>query len=207
VEENIHDKVDDILNTTSDNGQHPSAEESATQQALPKGESVEESAAEQPPEKNEVSELRAEVDRLKGAAAANLEGWQRERAEFANYKRRNDAERNQLVFLTGVKIIEKLLPVIDDLDRALANLPDDLKDNGWIDGVRLTRRKLIGILESEGLSIIPVKPGDPFDPTLHDAITHEESSEFGEGQIIAEVQTGYRIGDRVLRPALVRVAR
>jgi molecular chaperone GrpE len=152
-------------------------------------------------------DLQAEVERLKTEAAVNLEGWQRERAEFVNYKKRSEAERSQLVFLTGVKIVERLLPVIDDFDRALANLPDDLKDNGWIDGVRITRRKLIGILESEGLSIIPVAPGDAFDPTVHEAISHEDSDEFAEGQIIAELQTGYRIGDRVLRPSLVRVAR
>jgi molecular chaperone GrpE len=154
-----------------------------------------------------VIDLGAEIERLKAEAAANLDGWQRARAEFVNYRRRSEAERSQLVFLTGVKIIEKLLPVIDDLNRALANLPDDLRDHGWIDGVQLTRRKLIGVLDSEGVTLIPVTPGDAFDPTLHEALSHEESDEFKEGQIIGEVQPGYRIGDRVLRPSLVRVAR
>jgi len=158
-------------------------------------------------ETDAVTALIAEVERLKAEAAANLDGWQRERAEFVNYKKRGEAERSQLVFLTGVKIIQKLLPLIDDIDRALANLPAELKDHGWVDGVRLTRRKLIGILESEGLSIIPLKPGDAFDPSIHDAMTHEDSDQFKEGQIIAELQTGYRIGDRVVRPSLVRVAR
>ena len=157
--------------------------------------------------RDDIAVLQAEVERLKMEASTHLDGWQRERAEFANFRRRSEVERSQLVFLTGVRIIEKLLPLIDDFDRALANLPDDLKDNGWIDGVRLTRRKLIGLLESEGLSIIPVAPGDAFDPSLHEAVTHEHSDQLGEGQIIAELQTGYRIGDRVLRPSLVRVAR
>ncbi|HLF28067.1 MAG TPA: nucleotide exchange factor GrpE [Anaerolineae bacterium] len=168
-------------------------------------ENQEAQAAEVPQETQ--PDLNAEIERLRAEAAANLDGWQRERAEFTNYRKRNEAERNQLVFLTGVKIIEKLLPVIDDFDRALVNLPEDLKGNGWIEGVRLTRRKLLGVLENEGLSVIPVTPGDMFDPTLHEAITHEASDQFREGQIIDEVQKGYCIGDRVLRPALVRVAR
>jgi len=151
--------------------------------------------------------LEAEIERLKAEAAANLDGWQRALAEFTNYRRRHETERSQLVFLTGVKIIEKMLPVIDDFDRALANLPEELQSNGWVEGVRLTRHKLIGILESEGLSIIPIAPGDPFDPAAHEAVTHEASDDFAEGRIIAEVQKGYRIGDRVLRPSLVRVAR
>jgi molecular chaperone GrpE len=158
-------------------------------------------------EESEEPELQAEIERLKTEAAANLDGWQRALAEFNNYRKRNEAERSQLVFLTGVKIIEKLLPVIDDFDLALANLPEEAQDDGWIEGVRITRRKLVGILESEGLSPIPVRPGDAFDPVIHDAMTHEESGEFSEGQIIAEVQTGYRIGDRLLRPSRVRVAR
>lgn len=149
----------------------------------------------------------AELDRLRAEAAANLDGWQRARAEFANYKKRSEAERSQLIFLTGVRLIEKMLPVIDDFDRVIANLPDDLKDNGWIDGVLLTRRKLIGLLEDEGVTPIPVNPGDPFDPAIHEAVTHEDSDQVAAGQIIAELQKGYRLDERVIRPALVRVAR
>jgi len=158
-------------------------------------------------EESQGPDPRAEIEQLKAEAAANLDGWQRALAEFNNYKKRSEAERNQLVFLTGVKIIEKLLPVIDDFDRALANAPEETVDDGWIEGVRITRRKLVGILESEGLSLIPVVPGDAFDPEIHEAMTHEESEEFSEGEVIAEVQTGYRIGDRLLRPSRVRVAR
>jgi len=153
------------------------------------------------------SDLAAELERLRVEAAANLDGWQRARADFANYKKRVEAERNQLVFLTGVKIIEKMLPVIDDFDRAIAGVPDDLKDNGWIKGVVMTRHKLIGLLESEGVSPIDVQPGDSFDPTIHEAILQEDSELFSAGQVVAALQKGYRIGDRVIRPALVRVAR
>ncbi|HJW83246.1 MAG TPA: nucleotide exchange factor GrpE [Anaerolineae bacterium] len=152
-------------------------------------------------------DLRAEIERLKAEATANLDGWQRALAEFANYKRRSEAERSQLAFLVGVKIIEKLLPIVDDFDRAMANLPADLRGNGWVEGVSLTRRKLASVLEDEGVTPIAVAPGDAFDPSLHEAVTHEASEQFEAGQIIAELQPGYRIGERVLRPSLVRVAR
>ncbi len=206
MSDDAQEQVNERRNQTPGNGQLPPEEmiEAPSGDWQP-GEAVLEAQAAAPaPER---ADLKAELERLRAEATANLEGWQRERAEFANYKKRSEADRNQLVFLTGVKIVEKLLPVIDDFDRALTNLPDDLKDNGWIEGVRLTRRKLVGLLEDEGLSPIPIAPGDPFDPTLHEAITHEASDQFGEGQIIAEVQKGYRIGERVLRPALVRVSR
>ena len=155
----------------------------------------------------ETPDLQAEIERHKAEATANLDGWQRALAEFANYKRRSEAERSQLAFLVGVKIIEKLLPIIDDFDRAMANLPAELSGNGWVEGVSLTRRKLVSVLEDEGVTPIAVAPGDAFDPSLHEAVTHEESDRYEEGQIIAELQQGYRIGERVLRTSLVRVAR
>ena len=204
------DVQEQVLDATSHDGEvQPSAIESDQERAAEAAAPEAPAAERRPgiPMPGEEIDLGAEIERLKAEAAANLDGWQRALAEFTNYKRRNESERSQLVFLTGVKIIEKMLPVIDDFDRALANLPEELQSNGWVEGVRLTRRKLIGILESEGLSIIPVAPGDPFDPAVHEAITHEESDEFAEGHIIAEIQKGYRIGERVLRPPLVRVAR
>jgi molecular chaperone GrpE len=201
--EKPQEPIDKIIEGMSGNGQIAPESETPTGAAPTDTQAT---PAEEAPA-DELAEQRAEIERLQAEAAANLDGWQRARAEFTNYKKRSEAERSQLVFLTGVKIIEKLLPVIDDFDRALANRPDELPDHGWIEGVRLTRRKLVGLLEDEGLSLIEVAPGQAFDPTLHEAVTHEESEQFSEGQIIAEVQKGYRIGDRVLRPSLVRVAR
>jgi molecular chaperone GrpE len=217
--DDAQERLEENIGTTNDNGQPPSADaalesDEVTADAQATGP---ETTADASAEAEEVSadavrqdepvDLQSELDRLRAEAAANLEGWQRARAEFANYKKRSEAERSQLVFLTGVKIVEKMLPVIDDFDRAISNLPDDLKDNGWIDGVLMTRRKLIGLLEDEGVTPISVNPGDAFDPAIHEAVTHEESEAFAAGQIIAELQKGYRIDERMLRPALVRVAR
>ena len=217
--DDAQERLEENIGTTNDNGQPPSADaalesDEVTADAQATGP---ETTADASAEAEEVSadavrqdepvDLQSELDRLRAEAAANLEGWQRARAEFANYKKRSEAERSQLVFLTGVKIVEKMLPVIDDFDRAISNLPDDLKDNGWIDGVLMTRRKLIGLLEDEGVTPVSVNPGDAFDPAIHEAVTHEESEAFAAGQIIAELQKGYRIDERMLRPALVRVAR
>jgi molecular chaperone GrpE len=148
-----------------------------------------------------------ERDQLKAQAAENLDGWQRARAEFANYKRRVEAERAELAASAGAEALKRVLPAVDDFERAMQTLPDDLKDHPWISGVVMVQRKLNAALEQTGITPLVINPGDAFDPNIHEAITHEDSDQFGSEQIIGEVQRGYKIGDRVLRPAMVRVAR
>jgi molecular chaperone GrpE len=148
-----------------------------------------------------------ERDQLKAQAAENLDGWQRARAEFANYKRRVEAERAELTASAGAEALKRVLPAVDDFERAMQTLPDDLKDHPWISGVVMVQRKLNAALEQTGITPLVINPGDAFDPNIHEAITHEDSDQFGSEQIIGEVQRGYKIGDRVLRPAMVRVAR
>jgi molecular chaperone GrpE len=154
-----------------------------------------------------VQELEAELEQIKTQSAENLEGWQRSRAEFANYKRRVEAERTELVASAGAEALKRVLPAVDDFERAMQTLPADLKDHPWISGVLLVQRKLNSALEQSGVTLIAVNPGDTFDPNLHEAVTHEESDQFTSEQIIGEVQRGYKLGDRVLRPTMVRVAR
>jgi|WetSurMetagenome_2_1015567.scaffolds.fasta_scaffold54575_3 molecular chaperone GrpE len=155
----------------------------------------------------QVQEAQAEREQLKAQAVENLDGWQRARAEFANYKRRVEAERAELTASAGAEALKRVLPAVDDFERAMQTLPDDLKDNPWVNGVAMVQRKLNAALEQSGITPLATNPGDPFDPNVHEAITHEDSDQFGSEQIIGEVQRGYKIGDRVLRPALVRVAR
>ena len=155
----------------------------------------------------QLQEAQAERDQLKAQAAENLDGWQRARAEFANYKRRVEAERTELAASAGAEALKRVLPAVDDFERAMQTLPDDLKDNPWISGVLMVQRKLNAALEQSGITPLLVNPGDAFDPNVHEAITHEDSDQFGSEQIIGEVQRGYKVGDRVLRPAMVRVAR
>jgi molecular chaperone GrpE len=135
-----------------------------------------------------------------------LEGWQRERAEFQNYRRRIERDQAQTTLLITGQVIKKYLVILDDLDRALKTRPAQGEGAAWSEGVELIYRKLQTVLESEGVERIPAET-QVFDPTMHEALTHEDSPNHQSGQIIEVVQQGYKIGDRVLRPALVRVAK
>lgn len=133
------------------------------------------------------------------------EDLQRMAADFANYRKRNEAERADFAKFAKADLIARLLDVLDGYDRALATVPDDLKGQPWVEGMWLVERKLRQILDSEGLE--PIESlGKPFDPYIHEAIAHIESEE-PEGTVINEHQKAYRLHDRVIRPALVTVAK
>lgn len=130
---------------------------------------------------------------------------QRMTADFANYRKRNEAERADFAKFAKADLIAKLLDVLDGYDRALATVPEELKGQPWVEGMWLVERKLRQILEAEGLE--PVESvGKPFDPYQHEAIAHVESDR-PEGTVIDEYQKAYRLHDRVIRPALVTVAK
>jgi len=150
--------------------------------------------------------LKEEFDKTQKQSKDFFEGWQRERADFSNYKKRIEREQNQLSQNLNGNIIKKYLVILDDLERALKTRPTEGDGAGWADGIELIYRKLQKILETEGITRMPAE-NESFDPTRHEAITHEDSSNHKSGEIIEVVQQGYLIGDRILRPALVRVAR
>ena len=143
-----------------------------------------------------------QLEEAEAKVAEHLDDLQRERAEFVNYK--NRLTRNQEDDRVRMKgdILKKILPVLDDLARALQNRP---ADDAWAGGIELIARKFQSILESEGVTRIEAE-GQPFDPNFHEAISHEASDEGESGRVIAVAQNGYVLGDRVIRPALVRVA-
>jgi len=157
-------------------------------------------------EVDELTTLRQELEEQEAKAAEYLDGWQRARAEFANYKKRIEKEQEDIVKFANGVFIARLLPVIDDFERAFQTLPPNLMGMTWLEGIALIQRKLQMLLEQEGVTAIETE-GQMFDPALHQAVTHEESEEHEEGQIIGEVQKGYKMGDKVLRPSLVRVAK
>jgi len=151
-----------------------------------------------------IEELQHDLEVVTERGEQNLYNWQRSAADFANYKRRTDEERDaQAQFSTAI-LIAKLLAVLDDFDRALDNAPDDVPEP-WLEGVRLVQRKLRNVLEAEGVTAIEAV-GLPFDPNLHEAVVHEETADHPDNQVIGELQRGYRLHDRVIRPSLVRVA-
>lgn len=130
---------------------------------------------------------------------------QRVAADFANYRRRNEAERADFARFAKSELITKLLEILDDFDRALGTLPEQAKGEPWVEGIWLVERKLRDILASEGLEEVG-SVGQPFDPYIHEAIGHVESVE-REGTVVDEVRKAYKLHDRVIRPALVTVAK
>jgi len=151
-----------------------------------------------------IEDLQRVLEATGEQADENLRALQRTAADFANYRRRVDEERQGLSTFSSALLIGKLLAVLDDFDRALQNVPEDTHE-GWVDGVRLVERKLRSLLEAEGVTQIDAL-GQPFDPNLHEAVDTEETADHPDNQVIGELQRGYRLGDRVLRPSLVRVA-
>jgi molecular chaperone GrpE len=144
----------------------------------------------------QLAELQAQVDEYK-------DGWQRSVADFQNYRRRVDADKAETYQTAVGSIIKRYLPILDDLERALATCPANLV---WADGIELIYRKLQGILDAEGLKKIEAE-GQMFDPHFHEAVLQELSENYASGQIIAVVQNGYMLGERVIRPTQVRVAK
>ena len=149
----------------------------------------------------EIKELRQALTEEKEKAEKYLSNWQRAQADFVNYKRRAEQEKDELGKYANSALILKLLPFLDDLERALASAPPELAEVSWVDGIRLIERKFLTGLESQGVSIIKAL-GEPFDPRLHEAIRQDTGE---EGIVIEEMQRGYKLNDRVLRPSRVVV--
>lgn len=154
-----------------------------------------------------IGNLREQLEEEKKKAQENLESWQRERADFSNYKKR--IERDQEVSKNKYKedVLKKFIPVLDDLELAYAHRPEDGEAAAWSEGIELIIRKFKSLLENDGLTKIDVKPGDKLDPNMHLAVSSEDSDEFGSDEIIEVLQNGYRMGEKIVRPAMVRVAR
>ena len=152
----------------------------------------------------QLQEAEPALARTREQADDNLRNWQRTAADFSNYKRRTDEERTAVGLMANAILIGRILGVLDDFDRALESVPEDIHE-GWLDGIRLVERKLQALLEAEGVKPIEAI-GQPFDPNLHEAVVHEETTEHPDNTVIGEVQRGYLLHDRVLRPSLVRVA-
>ena len=156
---------------------------------------------------DEFDALEKELESLQAQVDEQQDGWLRTRADFENYKKRvqRDAARTYQDSLASA--IKTFLVIADDLERALKDKPEVPESAGWVEGIELIYQKLLTQIKNQGVEQMDVKPGDEFDPNIHEAITQEEHPDYTEGQIIDIVQTGYSISDRIIRPAMVRVAR
>ena len=168
-------------------------------------ESAFEDQAADPELEEQVAALKIALEEMDMKAEEYLDGWQRARAEFANYKKRVTRENMDIRQVARGEVIKLYLDIADDLERALQEKPEIGDGETWAEGIEIIFQKLRARLESEGIK--PMNPlGEEFDPNIHEALMKEESEEYESGQIIEVMQEGYWIGDKVLRPALVRVA-
>ena len=149
--------------------------------------------------------MQAALEASESKAAEYLDGWQRSQAEFTNYRKRQERERERMRHEVIGRVVTRYLPIVDDMERALKDRPVEGDGAAWAEGIELIYRKLMNILESEGVTPIDAE-GQEFDPAIHEAVMQSESDEHESGTVIEVLQTGYMLGDRVLRSALVRVA-
>jgi molecular chaperone GrpE len=157
------------------------------------------------PDAGPLSSLEAKIAELEAALAESRDRYLRLAADFDNFKKRSRQEHLETIQHASADLIARLLPGLDDLHKALDHQPEGI-DEAWTRGLELSVRKLEEALGAHGLEAIDAV-GKPFDPAVHEAIGHEESAELPEDTVVQELRRGYRIRDRVVRPALVKVAR
>jgi molecular chaperone GrpE len=152
---------------------------------------------------DDIESLKSILEEEKAKAEKYVANWQRAEADFANYKRRIEQEREENAKLANMHLILELLPVIDDFERAFDSLNNEDIEGKWLDGIKLIHRKLKGVLEAQGLSGIEAV-GKEFDPSVHEAVTQAEGD---EGKVVDEIRKGYKLGERVIRPSMVVVGK
>lgn len=167
---------------------------------------AEETAVPEPTDTEQAApSLEEQLEAAKAEAAKNLDGWMRVQAEFANARKRMDKQRQETQQRATGDMAAKLLPVVDDFQRAMETVPETISSDIWFEGIQLVHRKLTAILESMNVKAIEAV-GQPFDPNCHEAIMQEPSDDHESGTVTRELQKGYMLGDRVIRPSLVYVA-
>ncbi|MFM2308997.1 MAG: hypothetical protein RLY87_1118 [Chloroflexota bacterium] len=150
------------------------------------------------------TDMQARIDALEKEVAEHKDAYLRATADYKNLKRRYDAERIELIARAGASLLLKLLPVVDDIERAVASVTPDVEGTLWYKGFRLIPQKFQSVLDSEGVTPV-ASVGAAFDPNVHEAIAYEPCPEDQDGQVVAELQRGYLLRDKILRPAMVKV--
>ena len=154
----------------------------------------------------EADELRARIAQLEKDSEDFRDKWLRAAADYKNFKRRADQERADLIRGASAGLLLKLLPVVDDFERAASSAPETISGSPWFEGFKLIAQKLQTILESEGVAPIAAL-GQDFDPNQHEAVIYEAAGDGADGKVVAELQKGYKLRDRVLRPTMVKVGK
>jgi molecular chaperone GrpE len=162
-------------------------------------------SGETPNEQERISALEAELQQIKQEKDEYYNRMLRTQADLENFRRRSRQELEQLTMYAGEDLMKKILPVLDSLERAISCFSDNNNNSSWQEGVDLTLKQFQGILKNEGLEVVPSLNG-PFNPQLHEAVLQEPQAEVTEPTVIEEMQKGYRYKEKLLRPALVKVA-
>jgi len=167
---------------------------------LDEGDEVVEEGTEQA---EDIETLQQALAEEKEKAEKYLANWQRSQADFDNYKKRREQEIGEVIEFVNSALIFNLLPIMDDLERALASVPAELEESNWTEGIKLIYNKFRTTLEAQGLTEIEAR-GEPFDPRLHEAVMQQDGK---EGMVIEELQKGYKFKEKVIRPSLVTVGK
>ena len=173
-------------------GQGAADEPAAPDRSAPDGETEEPSSPE-----SLKAQLQEAIERANRLEAS----WQRSQADLANYRKQTEREREEQAALASAVLVKDLLSILDDLDRALGSVAEQLRSYTWVDGVWLIQRKLEAILKAHGLEEVPAL-GQSLDPLLHQAVGEAEGA---PGKVVSVVQKGYTVGGRLLRSSLVVV--
>lgn len=162
-----------------------------------------------PPEGGQAQEnleaLRQELEACRAQADDYLDKYRRSVAEFANYRKRQDRDRELQTLRYQIDVLRRFLPLFDDFRRAAEAMPPELAGNAWVEGVLLIERKLNAVLGDLGVQPIDAT-GQPFDPHFHSALMQEASDEYPEGTVMEEFERGYLLEDEVVRPSVVKVS-
>jgi molecular chaperone GrpE len=145
--------------------------------------------------------LKSLLEEERQKAQSYMQNWQRAAADYQNFKRRVEEERTETARFANAALIINLLPLVDDIDRALKTVDASLAGLTWVDGIRLIHRKFLALLDMAGVEEIPAD-GETFDPAVHEAVAHQPGPDH---KVISVVQKGYKLGDRVVRPSMVVV--
>jgi molecular chaperone GrpE len=162
---------------------------------------AENQASEIPATEENVESLKRNLIEEREKADKYQANWQRAEADFSNYKKRVEQEKNETTAFANRDVLRTLLPMLDDLERAFSSLPPKLADATWVDGIKLIHRKLQATMESFGMAEVEAL-GKPFDPNIHEAVAHVEGE---EGIVVNEIRKGYKLKDKLLRPSMVAV--
>lgn len=148
-----------------------------------------------------VEELQKSLDEITVKADTYLNNWRRTQADMENLRKRTEQEKQETTLWASTSILSAILPVLDDFARALESMEPEKKKEKWIEGLNLVYKKMLTMLESQGVTLVPTV-GQQFDPKFHEAVMRVDGE---EGKVITELQKGYKLRDRVIRPAFVAV--